>query len=334
MSEYEQPGHVDTKRDASYGASTAPFAEFERRVAAAIIDLAAIFFLTIWLSSIGQPFGLPPGSGGSTFVVLALLYFFASWASPLRATPVQWLLRMRVVDRSGERLQTFRAAIRAVLFVSGTIGVWTLRKVPETPWFLIIVIPSFVMFCATLFNANRQGLHDIVAESVVVLARMIRSPADRRALRDCIEQNTKLPWSTKRPKASRIVLPLILIIVVVFGIYNMALVRYEMGLRARISYAYQQTASLRTALETSYRTSGGWAASEEELGTPLQKNFPDGGYYALEDNAVIRIRFTVIPRLKPISLLITPRWEGEDLLWQCRAEGEISGGVLPAHCRN
>jgi uncharacterized RDD family membrane protein YckC len=334
MSEFGQPSDLDTERDVATGATTSPFAEFERRVAGAIIDLAAIFFLTIWLLSVRQPFGMQAGSASSTFVVIALLYFSASWASPLRATPVQWLLRIRIVDKSGERLPTLRAAVRAVLFVSGTIGVWTLRNVPENPWFLLIVAPSLVMFCAALLTANRQGIHDILAHSVVVMAGTIRSPKCRRELRDRIERNAELPWAMKRPKTSKIVLPLALVFVLVLGTYNMTLVRYEMGLRSRISYAYQQTESLRGALETSYRTTGSWGGSEKELGKPTQESFPDGGYYLLEDGAVIRIRFTVVPKLKRISLLVTPHWEGEELVWKCHVEGEISPGALPAHCRN
>ncbi len=334
MSDFEQSANIDTKRDAAAGSSTAPFAEFERRAAGAIIDIAAIFFLTIWLRSLGQSFGIQAGTTGSTFVVLGLLYFSMSWASQLRATPVQWLLRIRVVDKSGERLPGFHAAVRAALFVSGTIGVWTLRKVPESPWFLLVVAPSLGMFCAALFTANRQGLHDILAHSVVVMARTIRSPEGRRALGERIARNADLPWSMKRPRLSRMVFPLVLVFVLALGVYNMTLVRHEMELRARISYAYQRTTSLRAALETSYRTSGTWGVSAEELGVPTRENFPDGGYYVLEDDAVIRIRFTVIPRLKRISLLVTPRWEGEALFWECSVEGEISGGTLPAHCRN
>ncbi len=334
MSELEQSGNLETKLDAAAGTSTAPFAEFERRVAGAIIDIAAIFFLTIWLRSLGQSFGLQTGTTGSTFLVLALLYFAASWASPLQATPVQWLLRIRVVDRSGERLQALRAAARSVLFVSGMIGVWTIRKVPESPWFLLVVAPSLGIFCSALFTANRQGLHDFVAQSVVVMARTIRSPNDRRALREQIAHSADLPWAMKRPSFSRAIFPLVLIFVLVFGVYNMTLVQYEMGLRGRIGYAYQQTVGLRAALETSYRTSGTWGASEEELGVPTRVDFPDGGYYLLEDDAVIGIRFTVIPKLKRISLLVSPRWEGEVLFWECSVEGEISGGTLPAHCRN
>jgi uncharacterized RDD family membrane protein YckC len=334
MAKSEQPSDLDTEGDVPIGAAISPFAEFERRAAGAIIDLAAIFFLTIWLLSFSQPFGMRAGSASPTFVVLALLYFSASWASPLSATPVQWLLRIRVVDKFGERLQMWRAAVRAVLFVSGTIGVWTLRKIPENPWFLLIVAPSLFMFCAALFTANRQGIHDMLAHSVVVMVRAIRSPKCRRELRDRIEHNAGLPWAVKRPRTSKIVLPLVLVFVAVLGTYNMTLVRYEMGLRSRISYAYQQTASLRDALEASYRTSGNWGSGEEELGTPIKENFPDGGYYVLEGGAVIRIRFTMIPKLKRISLLVTPHWDGEELVWKCHVEGEISQGTLPAHCRN
>jgi hypothetical protein len=199
---------------------------------------------------------------------------------------------------------------------------------------LLIVAPSFAMFFAALVTANRQGLHDILVHSVVVMAGSIRSPQCRCELRNHIERNAELPWTFTRPRTAKIVVSLILIFALILGIHNMTLVRNEMMLRSRINYAHQQTASLRGALEMSYRTTGSWGAAEKELGTPTRVGFPDGGYYELESGGVIRIRFTVIPRLKKISLIVTPRWEGEELVWQCQAEGEISQATLPANCRH
>jgi hypothetical protein len=91
---------------------------------------------------------------------------------------------------------------------------------------------------------------------------------------------------------------------------------------------------LRSALEASYRATGRWEDSEEVLGTPTRLDYPDGGYFILEDEGTIRIRFTEIPRLKRISLVVTPVWNDKSLSWNCHAEGEISSGVLPAHCRD
>lgn len=311
-----------------------PFVEFERRVAAAMIDVAIVFFFSIWLMSSSQALAAWLPTGRPVLATIALLYFAVSWASPLSATPAQWALRFKIVSDSGSRLGIGRATFRAVLFIVGVLGVLIIVQVPEYPWTLVIVLPSFAAFCIALFTANRQGLHDLATRSVAVRNSSIRSESDRAKLQSFLKENTDSPLAMKRPKTIKIVTAAVLVLVVSFGIYNAALVRYEMELRARISYAYAETSSLRDALEAEYRATEIWQRSAEVLGTPTQLDYPDGGYFALEDEGVVRIRFTKIPKLMRISLIIEPEWDGDTLTWNCRAEGDIASGVLPARCRD
>ena len=314
--------------------SVTPFAEFERRAAAAIIDVAAVFFLTIWLMSSAQALATWAPTGRPFLGIIALLYFAVGWASPLSATPAQWALRFQIVDESGARLGPGRAVIRAAVFIIGVLGILMLMQVPENPWLLLVVTPSIAAFCIALITANRQGFHDLIVRSVAVKGGLIKSSELRAEFRKYTSRNAESPWQLAKPKPARAIFASVLILVVVLGMYNAALVRFEMGLRARISYAYVETSSLRSALEATYRATDRWEKSEAVLGTPTRLDFPDGGYFMLEDEGIIRIRFTVIPRLKRISLVVTPVWSGPSLTWNCRVEGEISSGVLPAHCRN
>jgi len=72
---------------------------------------------------------------------------------------------------------------------------------------------------------------------------------------------------------------------------------------------------------------------DRELRRPVREDYRDGGYFELEENGVIRIRFTVIPKLKKIQLLVIPTWNDDELTWQCHTKGDISQGVLPSVCR-
>jgi uncharacterized RDD family membrane protein YckC len=312
----------------------APFAGFARRSAAAIIDVAAVFFLSFWLMSSSKLLTSWTPTGRPVLATVALLYFAVGWASPLSATPAQWALRFRIVDESGDRLALGRAIVRAVLFIGGVLGIWVLAQVPENRWLLLVVAVSVAAFWLALFTKNGQGLHDLVVRSVAVKSAVINSPEGRSEIRRYTERNTKLPWKSTKPRPARVILVSVLPLVVLVGFYNAALVRYEMGLRHRISYAYSETSRLRGALEATYRATDQWEKSEAVLGTPTTLEFRDGGYFLLEDEGVIRIRFTVIPELKRISLVVTPSWDGSTLTWNCRAEGEIAGGALPAQCRS
>ncbi len=311
-----------------------PFAQFERRAAAAMIDVAAVFFLSIWLMSTLTSLAAWSPTGRPVLGIVALLYFAGGWASPLSATLAQWAVRIRIVDESGERLGPGRAIVRAVLFIVGVVGILTIAQVPETPSLLLVAGVSMAAFYIAAITANRQGVHDLIVRSVAVKSSVLKSTDARAELQARIAQTAGSRWLLKRPSSARLALTSVLILVVVFGIYSAALVRYEMELRARISYAYVATSTLRNALEASYRATGKWEKSETVLGLPTKSDYPDGGYFVLEDEGVIRIRFTVIPKLKRISLVVSPSWDGESLTWNCRAEGEIASGVLPAHCRS
>ena len=67
---------------------------------------------------------------------------------------------------------------------------------------------------------------------------------------------------------------------------------------------------------------------------PTRTSYPDGGYYELGDDGVIRIHFEVIPELTRGTIVLTPVAGGEEIRWKCRQEGSIVRKHLPYVCRD
>ncbi|MFT4561152.1 MAG: hypothetical protein ACI9BW_000892 [Gammaproteobacteria bacterium] len=72
----------------------------------------------------------------------------------------------------------------------------------------------------------------------------------------------------------------------------------------------------------------------QELGTNPKAPYPDGGYFELEQNGIIRIRFTVKRELKNGSIIYTPRVNDESVQWDCVTDGDIVQKYVPRDCRN
>ena len=95
-----------------------PFADFEARVVVIMIEYVALLFLTAPVQGyVLELLGEMAPAGRYVSLVLAMLYYTLSWASPMRATPIQFLFQMRVVDLKGERLSVAMAALRSLLLV-------------------------------------------------------------------------------------------------------------------------------------------------------------------------------------------------------------------------
>ena len=108
---------------------------------------------------------------------------------------------------------------------------------------------------------------------------------------------------------------------------------YDRELITRTYYAYNETQRLRDAVAMHYEVTSSWPTSEEDVGLPTRVSYPDGGYYELEADGVIRIHFEVLPELKRGTIVLTPVAEGEDVRWKCRQDGTIVQNYLPTQCR-
>jgi len=195
----------------------------------------------------------------------------------------------------------------------------TLFKVPSYPGYLFLAVPAIAVAFLAAITPNRQAGHDFPARSLVLVKGAVLTPETRH-------QN--------RPTVVRVILAVIAIGIPVLAMFNIALMQLDRELRSRIGYALSGTVDLRLGLQEVYLDEHRWAMVESDLGVATKADYPDGGYYELEDDGVIRIRFTVIPKLKKISLVLVPTWKEDEFDWECRVEGEISPPILPAVCRD
>ena len=111
-------------------------------------------------------------------------------------------------------------------------------------------------------------------------------------------------------------------------------VQHEKNLHARVEYALTETSDLKREIRWFHLENDHFPPDAQALGTGERHNYPDGGYYRLEDNGVVRIRFSFKPELKSGSILQTPKVTGDRFTWTCAVEGEIEHRYVPSSCRD
>ena len=85
-------------------------------------------------------------AAGWLFVIVS---YFALFWSTTGQTPGMRVMRLRVIDRSGEPPHLLRALVRVV-----GLG--------------LAIIPLFAGFLPVLFDARRRGIHDLLAGTAVI----------------------------------------------------------------------------------------------------------------------------------------------------------------------
>ncbi len=160
-----------------------PFADFEARVVVIMIEYVALLILTAPIQRyVLELFGGLAPHGRYVSLVLAMLYFTLSWASPMRATPIQFLFKMRVVDLKGERLSVGMAALRSLLLIAAVFAAMTLFRIPENPMFALLAFPVIALLFIAALTPNRQSAYDYLVRSIVVKKFAVKSPEDRDRL--------------------------------------------------------------------------------------------------------------------------------------------------------
>ncbi|GBR03470.1 RDD family protein [Acetobacter oeni] len=95
------------------------------------------------------------------FFLLSLTYAVVSEASLMRGTPGKWLLGLHVCDFSGERISLIRSLVRN----------------------LVKTFISFPFFCLGVlmvaFTPRKQGLHDIIAGTLVLRKQRVVQFSER-----------------------------------------------------------------------------------------------------------------------------------------------------------
>ena len=88
-------------------------------------------------------------------IVIGFLYYTLFEASPLQATPGKLALRLRITDSNGQKPGFGRVALRNVVRLTNVITG---------------LIP-FVCYIAVAWTQRKQGLHDLVAQTLVLNGR-------------------------------------------------------------------------------------------------------------------------------------------------------------------
>ncbi len=310
------------------------FVRFSERMVMVVID---VFIAVILAQVVGKyivdAFGLTITDYRPVNLAGVSLYFVVFWASPMRATPVQFLLGARVVDKAGNKLGLARALVRGVLLTGLIAAALTVFEVPANPYLGAIVLTAYALLFLAAITPNRQAGHDFLANSIVVCKAALKSSELQRHLAEPASDNDPVSRRQRKPSLMNIASDALVLGIPVFVIYTFALVSYDMDLRHRVSYAITQTIELKAAVFKYYADENRLPANAAELGTGSRTNYPDGGYYELEEDGVIRIRFTVKPELKNGSIILNPSFKDSGTIWECHFEGDIAPGHLPAACR-
>jgi uncharacterized RDD family membrane protein YckC len=318
---------IDTKPNAE-----SLFTGFGTRMFGFGLDL---LFVTILAIFVVENFlvAIDPRVAGHTYLLIAMfLYFAASWASPMRATPVQFAFGMRVVDKAGDRLSLSRAALRSIALVGLFSTFWLvgLSSIPYLGDLRVVAIVSYALVFLAAVTPNRQAAHDLLARSIVVNRVVLGSSDQRDRLREHVADNRK----RRRPSLNKMVVDAFLIGVWVFVFSLFIVGKHDRNLRSRIDYAVCEASALKVGVEGYYDEYQKWPAKDAAIGVSTKGEYPDGGYYELEEDGVIRIRFEVRPELKNGSIVFSPEIQDGNVTWACRAEGQIAQKYLPANCRD
>lgn len=310
------------------------FAEFAIRIFALFVDFIVVLFVATAIKDhVLVPLGSAPDHNGVVMLAVVFLYFIISWISPLRATPGQLLGDIRVVSLSLETLTLPRAVLRS-LVLAGLLACAFLIFERPRPLLLAATILTYALVFLAAVTPNRQAAHDWLAKSIVVNRKTLKSTELREKLIAHLSDNDPATFKERRPTILSMIVDAIGLAVPVFILINVSHMQFQRELMYRTHYAYSETDSIRTAIAFHYIEHETWPGADSDLDVPARADYPDGGYYELEDGGVVRIHFTVIPELTKGTIVLTPAASDGDISWECHAEGDIARSHVPAMCRD
>lgn len=296
------------------------FAPFALRLVAVGLDLGIVLVAAAVVRYYAIPdLQLLPWAGRMLLAAALLAYFVAGCASPLQATPGQFVLGLRIVDERGRRLGPARAALRSATLVALTAGCYLAWQMPSRPTTVAVAVACYAALFLAAVSPLRQGLHDIVAGSLVLRRRALGSDPAR--------------WARERPPVRSVLLSLLVLAVPVYGLTAIALIVNDRDMAFRTNYAVTETGVLQTTVEYFHAEHGRLPADHVELDIPKSHRYPDGGYFELMSDGVIEIHFEVRPELRDGVIILTPVTSPDGLEWRCHAEGGIVPQHLPSRCR-
>lgn len=124
------------------------YAGFFRRLMASLIDVFTIFLL---LSFIEFVFGIREGTFTYILIILLFwLYFACQDSSVIQGTVGKQAMNIAITDLNGNRISFARATER----LAGKI---------------LATLPFFAGFLPVFLNGKRQGIHDKIAKTLVIV---------------------------------------------------------------------------------------------------------------------------------------------------------------------
>ena len=311
------------------------FAEIAVRIVAFGVDMVLVLFGVTFLSDHVLSVVAPALNDRTAFWVILLFgYFTACWASPMRGTPMQFLLGIRVLHESGERLSLRDAAIRSAALIASWGLVTITFKLPITESILVGAIVIAVLTFIPSVTAHRQGLHDFLSHSVVVNYRPIRSSQAEQRMVEFLTDPDADSRQHRRPSIYKMIVDAVVLAIPILVIITGVQVAQQKNMYARMAYAMTETYDMQAAVDSYYESTGRWPSNESDVGMPLRQNYPAGGYYQLEDDGVIRIQFEVRPELRNGSILFIPTLKDGEISRDCRTVGDIERRFVPSSCRD
>ena len=308
------------------------FADFGVRMAAIAMDTFIVLYLAqLVLNGVLVEIGMQAVDHRPITLVVMFVYFVAFWISPMRATPGQFLLGMRVVSLQCNRLTPRDAALRgaalAALFAGITMSIATYS------YLTVIALPACLLILLAAVTPNRQAGHDLLSGSLVVNRIALNSPEHNALLHQHLADRDPQTLSRRRPSIFSMFVNLAVMAAPIFLLITTAGVMKAKDLSYRTHYAMQEVHDLQMAVEDFHAKHRRLPQPGDALAVATTARYPAGGYYQLEQDAAIRIQFEIKPELKHGSILITPAVSGRRIDWHCRAQGDIKLRDLPRECR-
>ncbi len=147
-------------KNQSVDLNTQAFGGFIRRGFAYLIDILIldIFIFFEDYGAMAWPDYIAKGSGltialKTAIIGYVILYFPLLEGSPVKATIGKYLMGLKVVDSSGQRLS------------------WKMVFIRYYSKIFLAILTAFFSLALILFNHRKQGLHDLVCGSYVVKRR-------------------------------------------------------------------------------------------------------------------------------------------------------------------
>ena len=247
------------------------FAEFGVRMAAVVIDVfVALLFMSIVIDPVLGDIGLTDTATQFTVLAILFLYFPAFWVSLLRATPVQFLFGLRVIDKTGEKLGFGRAVLRSIALITLIVTTLTLYKIAANPYFSIVALLGLAALFLAAITPDRQAAHDLLSGSIVVNKIVLKSAEHFDQLKEHLSDSAPDSGRQRRPPITSIFGNLFVLGVPTFLILFVSQTSTDLDMRQRTNYALEGVTYMQAAVEEAYEYYGRWPINEHELAAPMR----------------------------------------------------------------